>query len=114
MAEKAETSNTSLSEDLSATGPKINDAPLVTIIHASVGSGHKAAANAIAQAFELLKGENGIPENVRVEVLDILDFGRIVYGSNASHLRSNVALYLNGTSALGRRNGLDAHHVPSL
>ena len=82
MAEKAETSNTSLSEDLSATGPKINDAPLVTIIHASVGSGHKAAANAIAQAFELLKGENGIPENVRVEVLDILDFGRIKFDGN--------------------------------
>ena len=26
--------------------------PLVTIVHASVGSGHKAAANAIAQAFD--------------------------------------------------------------
>ena len=30
--------------------------PLVTIVHASVGSGHKAAANAIAQAFDLIRG----------------------------------------------------------
>ena len=47
--------------------------PLVTIVHASVGSGHKAAANAIAQAFDLIRGNNGIPEDVEIEVLDILD-----------------------------------------
>ena len=48
--------------------------PLVTIVHASVGSGHKAAANAIAQAFDLIRGTNGIPEDIEIEVLDILDF----------------------------------------
>ena len=56
--------------------------PLVTIVHASVGSGHKAAANAIAQAFDLIRGTNGIPEDVDIEVLDILDFGRIKFDGN--------------------------------
>ena len=56
--------------------------PLVTIVHASVGSGHKAAANAIAQAFDLIRGTNGIPEDVEIEVLDILVFGRIKFDGN--------------------------------
>ncbi len=56
--------------------------PLVTIVHASVGSGHKAAANAIAQAFDLIRSTNGIPEDVEIEVLDILDFGRIKFDGN--------------------------------
>ena len=56
--------------------------PLVTIVHASVGSGHKAAANAIAQAFDLIRGTNGIPEDVEIEVLDILNFGRIKFDGN--------------------------------
>ena len=56
--------------------------PLVTIVHASVGSGHKAAANAIAQAFDHIRGTNGIPEDVEIEVLDILDFGRIKFDGN--------------------------------
>lgn len=38
--------------------------PLVTIVHASVGSGHKAAANAIAQAFDLIRGTKGIPQDL--------------------------------------------------
>ena len=56
--------------------------PLVTIVHASVGSGHKAAANAIAQTFDLIRGTKGIPEDVEIEVLDILDFGRIRFDGN--------------------------------
>ncbi len=56
--------------------------PLVTIVHASVRSGHKAAANAIAQAFDLIRGTSGIPEDVEIEVLDILDFGRIRFDGN--------------------------------
>ena len=59
-----------------------NSAPLVTIVHASVGSGHKAAANAIAQAFDLIRGTKGIPEDIEIEVLDILDFGRIKFDGN--------------------------------
>lgn len=96
--------------------------PTVIVMHASVGSGHRSAANAIAQAFELLRGarvpvsaespfcsegaeaariaadlvrDGGIaaaagraagaeagecvqvPPDLQVEVLDVLDFGRI-------------------------------------
>lgn len=56
--------------------------PVITVVHASVGSGHRAAANAIAQAVEALRGTEGVPENVRVDVLDILDFGRIHFDGN--------------------------------
>ena len=62
--------------------PSPGQKPLVTIVHASVGSGHKAAANAIAQAFELIRGTKGIPQDVEIEVLDILDFGRIKFDGN--------------------------------
>lgn len=44
--------------------------------------GHKAAANAIAQAFDLIRGTKGIPEDIEIEVLDILDFGRIKFDGN--------------------------------
>ena len=64
------------------TGLLAQQNPLVTIVHASVGSGHKAAANAIAQAFDLIRGTNGIPEDIEIEVLDILDFGRIKFDGN--------------------------------
>lgn len=55
--------------------------PLVIIMHASVGSGHRSAANAIAQAFETLarSGDADIPADIEVEVLDILDWGRIKF-----------------------------------
>ena len=69
-----------------------NERPLVLVMHASVGSGHRSAANAVAQAFELMRDEQAsgigdaaqadvprIPENLEVQVLDILDFGRIVF-----------------------------------
>ncbi len=56
--------------------------PVITIMHASVGSGHRAAANAIAQAVELLRGTHGVPADVKVDVLDVLDFGRIRFDGN--------------------------------
>ena len=55
----------------------------VIVMHASVGSGHRSAANAVAQALELLRDDpslrNGTPcpDDLEVEVLDVLDFGRI-------------------------------------
>lgn len=51
---------------------------VVFIVHASVGSGHRSAARAIAQAFELLKKEHDgqVPSDLDVEVIDILDWGR--------------------------------------
>lgn len=52
--------------------------PTVLIVHASVGSGHLSAANAIKQAFDLAfdEGDPTLPPDLNVEVLDILDFGR--------------------------------------
>lgn len=51
--------------------------PTVLVVHASVGSGHKSAAEAIGAALELLREEGVAPEDLNIEVLDILDFGRI-------------------------------------
>lgn len=71
--------------------PNEEEAPLVLIAHASVGSGHKLAAQAIAQAFEGLKGTCGIPENAQVELVDILDFGRVRFnGDRWAHLFTGV------------------------
>lgn len=53
--------------------------PTVLVVHASVGSGHRSAAYAIGEALELLADQGQAPEGLRVEVLDILDFGRIVF-----------------------------------
>lgn len=55
----------------------------VIVMHASVGSGHRSAANAVAQALELLRDDPSLregalcPNDLEVEVLDVLDFGRI-------------------------------------
>lgn len=51
--------------------------PTVLVVHASVGSGHRSAANAIGTALELLRSEGAAPQDLSIEVLDILDFGRI-------------------------------------
>ncbi len=56
--------------------------PVITIMHASVGSGHKAAANAVAQAIDRMRGTFGVPEDVEVDVIDVLDFGRIKFDGN--------------------------------
>ncbi len=80
------------------------DALTVLILHASVGSGHRSAALSIGQAFELYnkmlnegveiegEGAESIPEHVagrkvNIKVLDILDFGRIVFdGDNTASM----------------------------
>ncbi|NGM17403.1 glycosyltransferase [Eggerthellaceae bacterium zg-893] len=70
--------------------------PVVLVVHASVGSGHRSAAKAVAQAFDLMQAEvaaDGVPaiadegaeallETAEVRVLDILDFGRHVFDGN--------------------------------
>ena len=68
--------------DGSASGSPSGVRPVLTLIHASVGSGHRAAAKAIAQAADLLRGSDGVPRDLEVEVLDILDFGRIKFDGN--------------------------------
>ena len=73
--------------------PEPTDAPLVLVMHASVGSGHRSAAEAIAQALENMQRErreglatstgdeaaDALLDRCRVKVVDVLDFGRIVF-----------------------------------
>lgn len=61
---------------------EVEPRPTIAIVHASVGSGHRAAAQAIAQAVEAMKGSDGVPDDVRVDVLDVLDFGKIKFDGN--------------------------------
>ena len=56
----------------------------IAVVHASVGSGHKVAAEAIAEALEHIveackERFAPVPTKINVEVLDILSFGRIVF-----------------------------------
>lgn len=61
--------------------------PTVLIVHASVGSGHRSAAIGIEEAFDALERmkkegtleDVPLPDNLSVEVLDILEFGRIIF-----------------------------------
>lgn len=60
--------------------------PLILVVHASVGSGHRSAAHAIAEALEeageaarAAGDDNSLEARSEVRVLDILDFGRIVF-----------------------------------
>ncbi len=76
--------------------PEPADAPLVLVMHASVGSGHRSAAEAIAQALENMQRErreglatstgdeaaDALLDRCRVKVVDVLDFGRIVFDGN--------------------------------
>ncbi len=65
--------------------------PVVLVVHASVGSGHKTAAQAIAEAFNDLGKTVELPDNFHVEVVDILDFGRIHFnGDHWAHLFTGV------------------------
>lgn len=60
----------------------------VLIVHASVGSGHRSAAYAIADAFKILNEEKeDTGQHIETEVLDILQFGRIVFdGDNTASM----------------------------
>lgn len=73
--------------------------PVILVVHASVGSGHRSAAYAIAEAIQnageraradaagpaLPAGlDPALAARARVEVLDILDFGRIVFDGDAT------------------------------
>lgn len=74
--------------------------PLVIVAHASVGSGHRSAALAVAEALELLRRNPAeaarrkvsLPSDLEVEVVDILDFGRIRFDGN------KVASLFTGTT----------------
>ena len=78
--------------DPASDAPALPERPRTTVIvmHASVGSGHRSAANAVAQALELLRDTEDeslrdgtiVPADLSIEVLDILDFGRIKFDGN--------------------------------
>ncbi len=68
------------------TAEEAREHPLLLVVHASVGSGHRSAANAIAEALEeagekaRAAGEtDSLEARSTTRVLDILDFGRIVF-----------------------------------
>lgn len=67
------------SDGSEATERDEDPSPVIFVMHASVGSGHRSAALAVAEAFERLiqEGDSRIPANTRIEVLDILDYGRV-------------------------------------
>ena len=75
--------------DPASDAPALPERPRTTVIvmHASVGSGHRSAANAVAQALELLRDTEDeslrdgtiVPADLSIEVLDVLDFGRIKF-----------------------------------
>lgn len=80
------------------TAQEAADNPIILVMHASVGSGHRSAANAIAEALEQRIKAAQSSEEVRdsapvtlspeliahttVKVHDILDFGRIVFNGD--------------------------------
>ncbi len=67
--------------------PRISRKPKILVMHASVGSGHRAAAEAIAHALrdEVASGSKATPwqpDGIDVEVLDSLDFARFPIDGN--------------------------------
>ncbi len=70
--------------------------PCVFVVHASVGSGHRSAAFSIAEALEELRDTHpealgSIPKDYDVEVIDILDYGRIVFdGDKAATMFTGI------------------------
>ena len=59
--------------------------PTVIVMHASVGSGHRSAAKAVAEAFRILREANEtVPDDLRIELLDVLELGRIRFDGDKS------------------------------
>jgi processive 1,2-diacylglycerol beta-glucosyltransferase len=87
MEEESSTTLDETSETEPAQEAPADTRPTVIVMHASVGSGHRSAALAIAEAFEILRDSDNpelahgieIPEDLEVDVVDILDLGRIVF-----------------------------------
>ena len=57
--------------------------PTVIVLHASVGSGHRTAAVAIAKAFERLRDEGTLPADLRIELVDCMTENRFEVDGNA-------------------------------
>ena len=67
--------------------------PLVIIAHASVGSGHRSAAQAVSQAMQDLCGNHpNLPADAEIAVLDILDWGYVRFDGDKT---ANVTVAFN-------------------
>ena len=78
---------------ITTTCDETSDRPLVIITYASVGSGHRSAAQATAKALEDLCGKHpALPENTEIAVLDILDYGYIKFDGDKT---ANVTVSFN-------------------
>ena len=74
--------------------------PLVIVVHASVGSGHRSAAQAISQALEDLCGKHpNLPADTEIAVLDILDYGYVKFDGDKT---ANVTVVFNSLYDLGK------------
>ncbi|MDR3137233.1 MAG: UDP-N-acetylglucosamine--LPS N-acetylglucosamine transferase [Coriobacteriales bacterium] len=70
-------------------GLVVSSTQKIVVMHASVGSGHKVAAEAVAKAVERLsksfkKHFAAFNADVEVELFDVLDFGRIRFDGDAT------------------------------
>lgn len=67
--------------------------PLVIVAHASVGSGHRSAAQATAQALQDLAGQHpALPADAEIAVLDILNYGFMKFDGDKT---ANVTVSFN-------------------
>lgn len=67
--------------------------PLVIVVHASVGSGHRSAAQAVSRALEDLCGKHpNLPADTEIAVLDILDYGYVKFDGDKT---ANVTVIFN-------------------
>lgn len=70
-----------------------SERPLVIVVHASVGSGHRSAAQSVAQALEDLAGSHpALPADAEIAVLDILSYGYIHFDGDKT---ANVTVVFN-------------------
>lgn len=86
---EVEAAEASKPQDAPAT-PKGKTRPTILIMHSSVGSGHRSAADAIGQMLEKMRDEgepafpdgSPLPPDLNIMVLDSLDYGRIHFNGD--------------------------------
>ena len=73
-----------------------SERPLIIALYSSVGSGHRSAAASTANAFAQLRGKHPhIPADADIELLDILDFGRMKFdGEKTTTLFTGPTRYI--------------------
>lgn len=85
--DKAEAKTTVTLDDVDVVAPDSDDTrPLIIVTYASVGSGHRSAARAIAAAFEHIRNNdysdeysNLMPQDVEIKLVDILEYGYVTF-----------------------------------